>query len=204
MTPNDISIELQEMREQMQTLKGIIHDQQIVNENMMRRAMKKDFGEMRSKVCFSTTLSAFTCMFLTLFLILVFLLQAKLFIPLWLYALSVLFLWTATAASVYALRRYLPANLLTGNLTNVAATIVSYKRFRYKWLKFAIPFLLAWFTALFYYIGRDLDSAFSQTLFCGCLAGLVIGCILDFFHFMKSQKRLNDLLRDIEEVRGTK
>ena len=49
---------------------------------------------------------------------------------------------------------------------------------------------------------RDLDSAFSQTLFCGCLAGLVIGCILDFFHFMKSQKRLNDLLREIEEVRG--
>lgn len=204
MTPNDISIELQEMRDQMQTLKGIIHDQQIVNENMMRRAMKKDFGEMRSKVCFSTTLSAFTCILLTLFLILVFLLQAKLFIPLWLYALSVLFLWTATAASVYALRRYLPANLLTGNLTNVAATIVSYKRFRYKWLKFAIPFLLAWFTALFYYIGRDLNSAFSRTLFCGCLAGLVIGCILDFFHFMKSQKRLNDLLRDIEEVRGTK
>lgn len=51
---------------------------------------------------------------------------------------------------------------------------------------------------------RDLDSAFSQTLFCGCLAGLVIGCILDFFHFMKSQKRLNDLLREIEEVRGAK
>lgn len=41
-------------------------------------------------------------------------------------------------------------------------------------------------------------------LFCGCLAGLVIGCILDFFHFMKSQKRLNDLLREIEEVRGAK
>lgn len=51
---------------------------------------------------------------------------------------------------------------------------------------------------------RDLDSAFSQTLFCGCLAGLVIGCILDFFHFMKSQKRLNDLLWEIEEVRGAK
>lgn len=51
---------------------------------------------------------------------------------------------------------------------------------------------------------RDLDSAFSQTLFCGCLAGLVIGCILDFFHFMKSQKRLNDLQREIEEVRGAK
>lgn len=71
-------------------------------------------------------------------------------------------------------------------------------------MKFAISFLLAWFTALFYYINRDLDSAFSQTLFCGCLAGLVIGCILDFFHFMKSQKRLNDLLREIEEVRGAK
>lgn len=51
---------------------------------------------------------------------------------------------------------------------------------------------------------RNLDSAFSQTLFCGCLAGLVIGCILDVFHFMKSQKRLNDLLREIEEVRGAK
>lgn len=51
---------------------------------------------------------------------------------------------------------------------------------------------------------RDLDSVFSKMLFCGCLAGLVIGCILDFFHFMKSQKRLNDLLREIEEVRGAK
>ena len=43
---------------------------------------------------------------------------------------------------------------------------------------------------------RDLDSAFSQTLFCGCLAGLVIGCILDFFHFMKSQKRLKTGRKD--------
>lgn len=45
--------ELEQMRHDMNELRSLLSEQQIVNERLMRRAMSKDMGKERSTMIFS-------------------------------------------------------------------------------------------------------------------------------------------------------
>ena len=52
MESNNVSLELEQMRSQLGDFKAMLKKQNIVNEKIMRRAMAKDYSQMRREIVF--------------------------------------------------------------------------------------------------------------------------------------------------------
>ena len=122
--------------------------------------------------------------------------------PTWYLVFTVLFLLSALVASVYSLRRYASADMISGNLTEVALDIVKYKRFELKWFLYAIPLLLVWIFFFFYYLTRGYESELVRGSVWGGIIGVIIGFTFGFINYYQNLKRMNRLLRQIKEVKG--
>lgn len=187
--------ELEQMRHDMDELRSLLSEQQIVNEQLMRRAMQRDLGKERRttvKVSLLCVLAAPVYVFL----------MPEWGVPLWFGLLTVAFLVLACVASVWSVRRLMDENLLTGDLLVVAKHIADYKRFGNNWLKFSIPFLCVWLTLFFYYISQQMESDAGVGMLCGGIVGLLIGTGCGIFYVVQSRRRLNGVLRQIKELRG--
>ncbi len=191
----DILIELDEMRSQFGELKSMLKDQQIVNEKMARRAMKGDYNRVRKDLIFAIVLEVGAIPLQVVLLPLI-------GIPTWYLVFTVLFLLSALVASVYSLRRYASADMISGNLTEVALDIVKYKRFELKWFLYAIPLLLVWIFFFFYYLTRGYESELVRGSVWGGIIGVIIGFTFGFINYYQNLKRMNRLLRQIKEVKG--
>lgn len=191
----DILMELDEMRSQFGELKSMLKDQQIVNEKMARRAMKGDYNKVRKDLIFAIVLEVVAIPLQVVLLTLI-------GMPTWYLVFTVLFLLSALVASVYSLRRYASADMISGNLTEVALDIVKYKRFELKWFLYAIPLLLVWIFFFFYYLTRGYESELVRGSVWGGIIGVIIGFTFGFINYYQNLKRMNRLLRQIKEVKG--
>lgn len=191
----DILIELDEMRSQFGELKSMLKDQQIVNEKMARRAMKGDYNRVRKDLIFAIVLEVVAIPLQVVLLPLI-------GMPTWYLVFTVLFLLSALWASVYSLRRYASADMISGNLTEVALDIVKYKRFELKWFLYAIPLLLVWIFFFFYHLTRGYESELVRGSVWGGIIGVIIGFTFGFINYYQNLKRMNRLLRQIKEVKG--
>lgn len=191
----DILIELDEMRSQFGELKSMLKDQQIVNEKMARRAMKGDYNRVRKDLIFAIVLEVVAIPLQVVLLPLI-------GMPTLYLVFTVLFLLSALVASVYSLRRYASADMISGNLTEVALDIVKYKRFELKWFLYAIPLLLVWIFFFFYYLTRGYESELVRGSVWGGIIGVIIGFTFGFINYYQNLKRMNRLLRQIKEVKG--
>ena len=188
-------MELDEMRSQFGELKSMLKDQQIVNEKMARRAMKGDYNKVRKDLIFAIVLEVVAIPLQVVLLTLI-------GMPTWYLVFTVLFLLSALVASVYSLRRYASADMISGNLTEVALDIVKYKRFELKWFLYAIPLLLVWIFFFFYYLTRGYESELVRGSVWGGIIGVIIGFTFGFINYYQNLKRMNRLLRQIKEVKG--
>ena len=195
MMENEALTELEELRPQFGELKSMLREQQIVNEKMTRKAMKGDYGKVRRDIVASVVFEI-VAIPLQMWLL------PYLGLPAWFVVVSLLFLLTALAASVYSLRRYASANMMTGNLTEVALDIVRYKRFGIYWFFYAIPFLVFWVAFFFYYVTRGQESEFIRGVVWGGIVGGVIGLTIGFVNYAQNLKRMNRILKQIKEVKG--
>lgn len=189
-TDNNMA-ELEQMRQQIGELKELLHNQQIVNGRLMRKAMRNDFHRERRKVYTTIILSALCVPAYALML-------SELAYPLWFIALTAAFFTTAATADTYLLKRYVSDDIMNCDLTTTATKLVTYKRFCIKWLILAIPLVIIWVGCFVYYSGYMSDPYFIS----GAGIGAVIGGICGGMEFRKSQKRVNSILRQIEEING--
>lgn len=191
----DILMEFDEMRSQFGELKSMLKDQQIVNEKMARRAMKGDYNRVRKDLIFAIVLEVVAIPLQVVLL-------PYIGMPTWYLVFTVLFLLSALVASVYSLRRHASADMISGNLTEVAQDIVKYKRFELKWFLYAIPLLLVWIFFFFYYLTRGYESELVRGSVWGGIIGVIIGFTFGFINYYQNLKRMNRLLRQIKEVKG--
>lgn len=127
--------ELEQMRQDMSELRSLLSEQKIVNERLMRRAMKSELDKER-RVTLQTLLpSLFT---LPLF----YFMQPLWGLPLWFVWVTIAYLLLAVVFSIWSVRRLTGEDLLAGDLLEVAGHIVEYKRLGNNWFKFSIPFLI--------------------------------------------------------------
>lgn len=191
----DILMEFDEMRSHFGELKSMLKDQQIVNEKMARRAMKGDYNRVRKDLIFAIVLEVVAIPLQVVLL-------PYIGMPTWYLVFTVLFLLSALVASVYSLRRHASADMISGNLTEVAQDIVKYKRFELKWFLYAIPLLLVWIFFFFYYLTRGYESELVRGSVWGGIIGVIIGFTFGFINYYQNLKRMNRLLRQIKEVKG--
>ena len=93
---------------------------------------------------------------------------------------------------------------MTGNLTSVALRIIRYKRFGVYWFFYAIPFLIFWLVAFFYYITRGHESEYIRGVIVGGIVGGVIGATLGTISYIRTLRHLNSILKQIKELKGGK
>lgn len=195
MIENNNILELDEMRSQLNDLKSMLKEQTIVNERMMRKAMKGKYGKVRNDIIFSVVMEIVSMPLLGCLL-------PSLGVPVWFTVVTVLFLLSALGASLFALKNYASANLMTGNLTDVALRIVRYKRFGIYWFFYAIPFLILWIFLFFRFVTEGRENDFIDGVVYGGIIGGLIGGILGTINYVQNLRRMNSILRDIKEVKG--
>ena len=183
------------MRHDMDALRTLLSKQKIVNERLMRRAMKRDLGKERREVMGSVALVVIA---VPLYVYL----QPIIGVPLWFLGITIGFLLLAGALSVWSVYRLMTEDLLTGDLLEVARRIAEYKRFGNNWLRFSIPFLCVWLGGFFYYCLQDMDSDAGRGVVVGGAIGGMIGTVCGIIYLVQSRRRLNRVLQQIEEIRN--
>ena len=186
--------ELELMRQDMNQLRSLLSGQQIVNERLMRRAMNKEISKERRSI-FVTIGCAIVGTFVF------YSMQPVWHLPIWFILLTIAFFITCVVATVWSIRRLMKESLLTGDLLVVAKRINDYKRLSINWLKFGIPFVLFWIVGFVYYASRDMNPDVRFGFFGGAATGLVIGSVFGIWHLVDSHRRLNGILKQINEIK---
>ncbi len=194
MENNRGSLELEQMRSQLSDFKAMLKQQNIVNERIMRRAMAKDYSQIRREIVAVIAMSLVAVPILWW-------LMPQYGLPGWFITVTIAFILISVLASCFSLYRYASDDLLGGNLTEVAGKMIGYKRFGNNWLKFSIPFLAVWLV-LFFYFASSMTGTYGYGIIVGGITGGLIGGALGVRYRIKSDKRIAQLLNQIEEVKG--
>ena len=187
--------ELEQMRNDMNALRSLLKEQQIVNERLMRSAMNADMSHEKRDIC----VTAAAAIILTP---VYFLLLPKWGLPVWFAVFTMLFMLTAAAASLWSLKKLSGSNILSGNLVTVASRVVWYKRFGNNWLRFSIPLLIIWIGCFLYYAMGNMTTEIRTGFVCGAAIGVVIGIAVGVMHLRKSRRRMDGILEQIRELKG--
>jgi len=188
-------MELEQMRQQMQELKTMVREQRIVNEQVMRRAMKADYRGMRSDMWVSIVLAIVAVPFAWI--------KMPLFgMPTWFTITTIIFFLVAMGTSMFSIRHYASDDLLTGNLTEVAEKTVAYRRFSNRWLCLSIPFLVFWVACFFYFLGQQMETDYIRGAIAGGIVGAIVGIILGTMQYRKFKRQVGRILQQIEDVKN--
>ncbi len=189
------SIELENMRKELESLKAVLQSQQIVNEKYIRRTMDAAMNKEKRSIHASIAMAVVATVIYFYFF-------PKFGIPLWFTIVTTLFFAVAIAASIFSTHRLGSVSLITGNLIDAATRITEYKRFGNNWLKFSIPFVTVWLGAFIYYGSAGMPHDMRYGFWGGCAVGLVFGIVGGIRYLIASRHRLDDIMRQIEELEG--
>lgn len=185
--------ELENMRQQMSMLKNKLEKQEIVNDNFMRRSMKKEVSSITRYYIILIIMGCFMIPYSYL-----------VFVKLCHLSLSFgigtsIFMIVCTVATYYNKRKISDPNLMSNSLVEARKKVASAKKFDVDWLKFGIPALilwLSWFTL----------EAFQHNffLFLGGCVGAICGAIGGFMAHRKTQRQYQGIIDQIEDLTAEK
>jgi hypothetical protein len=187
------NFELENMREQMNTLKKKLDQQEIVNERIIRKSMRNTANNIKRRY--------YAIMALTLLMIpytyMVFILNQGLSMAFWI-ATSILMLLCA-GATYYNSLNVSNSNMMSNNLVEVGQNMARAKKFDANWLFFGIPAAIVWLVWLtweFYQL--DLEAA--RYMIYGTICGAVLGTILGFKMHFNTQRQYQEIIDQIEDI----
>ena len=189
------SRELQQMKEQLAILTQKLDKETIVNERLMRQAMKDKASWLRRRFIIKGIanlillpyfiwlapgvlgLSVGFCIFVSLFIIL------------------------ALGCDYYINTRFRPEKFVYGNLLEARQDTLMLKKFYANWLKFiGIPFIMVFFTWFIYDIAQVIHGEELKGALGGMAIGTVIGSIVGIYRYRKTQRTADEILAQIEEM----
>lgn len=192
--------ELEVMRHQLAILNKKLKSQEIVNDRLMREAMKNKMSWIRKFVWFE--------MIAVPFLVLFFL---GLTIACGLSFGPTIFVSVALVASViadYKINMIADSSFLEGNLAETALRLTKMKRRRMINEMIGIPLVFIWAVWYLYDIYTNIpsDGVMHSALYGGFIGGIiggVLGLALGVATFRKMQKTNDEVIRQIYELRET-
>ena len=188
------NFELENMRQQMNTLKKKLEQQEIVNDRVIRHSMKKTAGNINRRYYFIMVL----CLLMIPYSYWAFVKLNGFSIPFWIFTCVVMLV--SFGGTFYNSRKLSDSNMMTNNLVDVRRRMASGKKFDANWLFLGIPLaivFLGWFMYESYLIHGE---AFSNGLFwAGCIGG-AIGAIWGFSLHFKTQRQYQEIIDQIEDI----
>ena len=191
---NNNDFDLENMRQQMTTLKNKLNKQEIVNDRLIRRSMKNEVNTITRRY--------YIIMALGLFMIpygyWCFVKLCGLSLFFWI--VTSIFMLVCVGATYYTLRKINDPNLMNRNLVEARKKVASAKKFEANWLFFGIPAVVLWLGWFLYETYQLHGGAFSNGLFWGGCIGGIIGAICGLSLNFKTQRQYQDIIDQIEDL----
>ena len=186
--------ELENMRQQMTTLKKKLDQQEIVNDHFLRRSMKKEVNNINHRYNIIMALSVLMVPYgYWCFVVLI-----HLSISFWI--VTSIFMLICGAATFYNSRKISDPNLMNHNLVEARKKVASAKKFEANWLLFGIPAVILWFGWFVYEIYQIQGGDFNNGFFWGGCIGGIIGAFFGIKMHFKTQRQYQDIIDQIEDI----
>ena len=188
------NFDLENMRQQMTTLKKKLDQQEIVNDHFLRRSMKKEVNNINRRYNIIMALSVlmvpygYWC----------FVVLSHLSISFWI--VTSIFMLICGAATFYNSRKISDPNLMNHNLVEARKKVASAKKFEANWLLFGIPAVILWFGWFVYEIYQIQGGDFNNGFFWGGCIGGIIGAFFGIKMHFKTQRQYQDIIDQIEDI----
>ena len=191
---NNENFELENMRQQLSTLKKKLGEQEIVNDRLMRRSMRNEVNTIARRYyvimavglfmvpygywCFVklSGLSIFFCIVTSIFMLI------------------------CAGATYYTLRKINDPNLMNRNLVEARKKVASAKKFEANWLFFGIPAVVLWLGWFLYEVYQIHGGALGNGFFWGGCIGGIIGAICGLSLNFRTQHQYQDIIDQIEDL----
>jgi len=191
---NNNDFELENMHQQMTTLKKKLDQQEIVNDRLIRHSMKSTTGDIKRTYIWLIILSVV----MVPYGYWAFVLLSHLSIAFWI-GTSILMLVCA-GATYYNKRNVSDTNLMTNSLVDVRRRMARAKKFDSDWLFFGIPAIILWLAWFFYEVYKQNHDLLTHPLFwAGCVGG-ILGAIAGFSIHFKTQRQYQEIIDQIEDI----
>lgn len=185
--------ELEEMRQQVSLLKGKLEKEQIINEKLIRRSMYGKVSKVKQKSMLLCTVGLLNipCSFYVF---------SKFGLSFAFSAVTALFLLVAVIYTMWSGNSVRADYLLDKDLLEQSRGIALLKRRNFLWLRFGIPFICIWAGWLATELAMKEWNEVTMGFVSGSFVGLVAGLILGIQNYRKTQRRLDEVLQQIEEL----
>jgi len=194
---NNENYELENMRQQLGTLKKKLDEQEILNDHIMRRSMKKEVS--------SITRRYYIIMAMGLLMIpygyWCFVKLCGLSISFWI--VTSIFMLICAGATLYNCLKISDSGLMNHNLVEARKKVASAKKFEANWLLFGIPAVILWLGWFLYETYQLHGGALSNGLFWGGCVGGIIGAIIGTSIHFKTQRQYQEIIDQIEDLTDT-
>jgi hypothetical protein len=185
--------QFEDMRQQLNTLKKKLGEQEIVNDHIIRRSMKNDAGMITRRYYIIIAL----CFVMIPYTYLVFTMNLGLSLAFWI-GTSV-FMLVCAGATYYNSLNVANANMMSGNLVAVGQKMARAKKFDANWLFFGIPAVIAWLAWLVWELYQQDAEAAHYSLY-GVAIGAVLGSIIGVKIHVRTLQQYQDIIDQIEEL----
>ena len=188
------NFELENMRQQMETLKKKLDQQEIVNDRFIRQSMKKNADNIirRYHILMAIGLImipyGYWC----------FVKISGFSIAFWIG--TCIFMLICAGATYYNSRNVSDTNMMRNSLVDVRRKMARAKKFDADWLFFGIPAVILWLAWFFYEVYKIDNTLLEQGLFWGGCAGGVIGAVIGLKTHFKTQRQYQEIIDQIEDI----
>ena len=186
--------ELENMRQQMTTLKNKLNRQEIVNDCLIRRSMRNQVNTITRR--YNIIMAIGLIMVPYGYWCFVKLCGLSLFF----WFVTSIFMLICVGATFYTYRKISDPNLMNRNLVEARMKVVSAKKFEANWLFFGIPAVVLWMGWFLYETYQLHGGSFSNGLFWGGCIGGIIGAICGLSINFRTQREYQDVIDQIEDL----
>lgn len=186
-------MELDAMRQQMNTLKKKLDQQQIVNDHIIRQSMRKTAKSIKTRYYAIMALSLLMIPYTYLIFI------ERLGISLAFWIATAVFMLICCGATYYNSLNVNIPNAMGRNLIEVSSRMARAKKFDANWLFFGIPAVIVWLGWLTWEL-YQLDAEMTRYMVYGIICGAAIGSIAGFRMHHKTQSQYQEIIDAIEDI----
>ena len=186
--------ELESMRQQMNTLKNKLNQQEILNDRVMRRSMRNEVNTITRRYYIIMAVG----LFMVPYGYWSFVKLAGLSLFFWI--VTSIFMLICIGATYYTCRKINDPNLMNRNLVEARKKVASAKKFEADWLFFGIPAVVLWLGWFLYEVYQIHGGAIDNGFFWGGCIGGIIGAICGLSLNFKTQRQYQAIIDQIEDI----
>ena len=188
------NFDLENMRQQMTTLKNKLNKQEIVNDLFVRRSMRNEVNTIARRYYIIMAVG----LFMVPYGYWCFVKLCGLSLFFWI--VTSIFMLVCVGATYYTLRKINDPNLMNRNLVEARKKVASAKKFEANWLFLGIPAVVLWLGWFLYEVYQIHGGALDNGLFWGGCIGGIIGAICGLSLNFRTQHEYQDIIDQIEDL----